>query len=313
MIHNLPQLIVNGLIAASITLLISLGLTMIFGVLGFINFAHAELAMVGAYLFFLIYGVAKIPLVVGLLLAALGVGLLNLIIERFTFRPVRKSTPLVPLIISVGVSFALSSIVQLIFGANAKTVHAETLSRQYSVFGAIITETQLAIIAITIVLVVGLFLFLKYTALGKAMRAVADNAEVAEIVGIDVNRTIAWLFFIGGALAGIAGALVSFERNMYPSMGLPLNIAAFAAVIVGGVGSVPGAVIGSLLNNFAETIIIGINLPVSWCALFSGSPPVTCAVSAGYKSAIAFVIVVLMLLIRPRGILGRSAEEETRS
>ena len=283
------QLVVNGIIAGSEYALLAIGLTLIFGILRLIHFAHGEVAMVGAYAAFVVSVIFGLPLIVGFF-AAIAVGaLLGLAIDRIAFRPLRKHHPLMPLITAIAVSILLQNVIALFFGNEIKTYNMGPVEKGNEIFGFIITNTQIMIIFVAVLLMVFTLVFLRKTKIGKQVRAVADNRQLAESIGINSERVIAATFAFGSALAAAGGVLLAMETNLEPMMGLMPNIKAFAAVIVGGVGSVPGAVLGSYLIGLAENIGI-------WY------------LPSGYKDAIAFFILVVFLLFRPYGILGKKSE-----
>lgn len=299
MYEVIAQLIVNGIIAGSIYALVALGLSMVYGILHFLNFAHGEMTMAGAYAFFLFYVMFGWPMWMAFILAIIAVAIVGIIIERLTFRPVRNAPPLTSLITSIGVSLLLQSLALIAFGANIRTVRSGTIPKGREFLSVIITDTQITIIIVSLVLMVGLYFFLKYAKIGKAIRAVSDNKSVAAILGISPNKVIMSIFALGSALAAIAGILVAYEQNLEPTMGTMLGIKAFAAIILGGVGSIPGAVLGGYAIGLAENLGIGISI-----AGYS--------VPSGYKDAIAFIIMIIVLLFIPTGILGTKSEEDVR-
>ena len=298
MIEILPQIIWFSLLASAIYALMAIGLSLIFGILGFINFAHGDFAMVGAYIFFALIVMFGLPWWIGLILVIAAAVVLGIIIEKLTFKPVRKSPTFTPLIISIGVGALLQAIVILIFGTGVKSYRVEGHeSLTYNMFdGAlIVTQSQIVLILATIGLLIALYMFLKYSKTGKAIRAVADNKEIAAILGINIDRTISIIFAISTALAAIGGLLIASEQNLSVTMGISLGVKAFAAVILGGVGSLLGAVIGALIIGFSENFLIG----------FTPIP-------ANFKDAIVFIILIVMLFIRPNGIMGEKADEDIR-
>ena len=299
MYEVIAQLIVNGIIAGSIYALVALGLSLVYGILHFLNFAHGEMAMAGAYAFFFFFIIFQWPLWLSFILAIAAVAVLGMIIEKTTFKPVRNAPPLTSLITSIGVSLLLQSLALIAFGANIRTVRSGFIPKGREVLGVIITDTQILIIVVAVVLMLGLYFFLKYAKIGKAIRAVSDNKQVAAILGISPNKVIVTIFALGSALAAIAGILVAYEQNLEPTMGVMLGIKAFAAIILGGVGSIPGAVLGGYAIGLAENLGIGISI--------AGY-----AVPSGYKDAIAFIIMIIVLLFMPNGIMGTKAEEDVR-
>jgi len=295
----LPQLFINGIIAGAIYGLVALGLALMYGVARFLNFAHGEMTMLGAYLFFTFYVLLGWPIVGAIISAVILAGVAGCIFEKLFFKPVRKAKDIVPLVVSIGLSILLQSMVLLLFGANIKTLRSGVISVGHRFAGFIITDIQIVIIVVALTLMVLLALYLKYSKTGKAIRALADSQDIAQILGINVNQVISHLFFIGSALAGIAGILVGFEQNLEPTMGLSLTIKAFAAIVLGGVTNIYGAVLGAFVIGLAENFGIGLEF-------FGHSIP------SGYKDAIAFFIMIIVLLFRPQGLLGRKKEEESR-
>jgi branched-chain amino acid transport system permease protein len=288
------QLIANGIIAGSIYALVALGYTMVYGILKFINFAHGEVYMLGAYFAYVLAKVYHVPIVAAFIISMILCAIVGVIIERVAYRPLRKSTRLAPLITAIALSIFLQSLALLVWGSEIRTFRTGEISKGHNILGAIVTDTQLMIIATTIVLMLLLWLFIKKTKIGKAMRATADNLEVAKLIGINTDRVIATVFAIGSALAAAGGILIGIEQNLEPTMGVTIGIKAFTATVVGGIGNIWGAVVGALLIGLVENIGI-------WF------------IPSGYKDAIAFVILVIMLIFKPSGIFGAGREEDIRA
>lgn len=283
------QLVVNGIIAGSEYALLAIGLTLIFGILRLIHFAHGEVAMVGAYAALVVSATLGLPLWAGFIAAILvGIGL-GLLINRFAFKPLRKQHMLMPLIAAVAVSILLQNTIALIFGNEIKTYSLGPVEKGIEMFGFIITKTQILIVVVALALMILTWVLMKKTKIGKQVQAVASNRQLAESIGIDSEKVITITFAYGSALAAIGGVLIAMETNLEPMMGVMPNIKAFAAVIVGGVGSVPGAIFGSYFIGLAENIGIWF-LP------------------SGYKDAIAFFILIVFLLFKPKGIMGKKTE-----
>jgi len=283
------QLFVNGIIAGSEYALFAIGLSLIFGTLRLIHFAHGEVAMVGAYAAFVVSVLLGLPLVVGFF-AAISVGaMLGVAIYKLAFKPLRKQHPLMPLIAAIAVSILLQNLVALFFGNTIKTYSLGAVEKGMEFNGFIITKTQVLIVFMALALMLAAWLFLKKTKIGKQIVAVADNRHLAESIGVDSEKAIVVAFAFGSALAAAGGVLLAMETSLVPMMGLMPNIKAFAAVVVGGVGSVPGAILGSYFIGLAENIGVWF-LP------------------SGYKDAIALSILVIFLLFKPTGILGKKRE-----
>jgi branched-chain amino acid transport system permease protein len=296
------QTVVNGLITGCIYALLALGYTMVYGILKLLNFAHGDVYMVGAYIgYFVIqwFGgpnalTIPVPLLIFLmlLLAAAGTGLLGVAIERFASRPVRDAPRIAPLITALGVSFVLENTVLLLFGGFVRsysTVNFISSTNGISVGSVHIDSVEIMIIVLSALMMFGLRVLVDRTTLGKSMRAVASDREAAEMLGIDVNRTIALTFFIGSAMAGVAGVMSGLEFNSISNtIGFLAGLKAFTAAVVGGIGSIPGAMVGG--------IVIGL------CEAFSLS-----YISTKYSDLIVFGILILTMLVRPTGIFGRQA------
>ena len=287
----IQQLILNGLIAGAIYALVGLGFALVYRTVRFFHFAHGVVYAVGAYA---AYGVAvglRAPAASGWLLgvgcaAAVGVG-----IDRLVYKPLRrqKAPALIMLIASFGVFIFLQNLLQLVFGAQILTMRTGEVREGHHILGAVITDTQLVIIAAAVAVLMSLWILERWTRLGKETRAVADDSLAASVVGINPERVILWPFVIGSALAGLAGILVSYETNIEPTMGFNALLKGIIASIIGGIGSVPGAALGGLVLGLAENLGIW-KLPAMW------------------KDTIAFGILIIFLLARPQGILGKKSE-----
>lgn len=281
------QLVINSLIAGAIYALVASGFSLIYSTCKFVHFAHgATIALSAYFLFFLFSGLGLnfwFSVIFAIIFSALIGWLMNKVVYQ-KFRK-RKASNVILLIASFALLILLESLILMFFGADVKTIGYIKIAKGLEFLGAIITPLQIFIIAVSFVLLILLWFFMKKTKIGKAMRAVADNKEMAEIVGISSKKIYSWSFIIGSLIAGIAGILVGLEQNLEPMMGTNLMIKGFTAAIVGGIGSVPGAILGSFLLGFAENFGIWF-LP------------------SGYKDAIAFVILFIFLLFRPQGILG---------
>lgn len=229
----LAQLLVNGLVAGGIYALVAVGYTMVYGVLKFINFAHGELVMLGAFVTYTLAVPMGLGLLPAFLLAVPLVALAGVVIERAAYRPLRKASRLAPLITAIGVSILLPSLAILLWGPEIRSFSIAP-ARGMEFFGATVTPVQIFIVIASIALMGLLHLFVEGTKMGKAMRATADSLETASVVGIDTDRVIAWVFAMGSALACVAGVLISLEENMEPTMGTLIGIKAFTAAVVGG-------------------------------------------------------------------------------
>ncbi|HET9955372.1 MAG TPA: branched-chain amino acid ABC transporter permease [Polyangiaceae bacterium] len=302
---ELVQQIINGLSLGSIYALIALGYTMVYGILRLINFAHGEVFMVGAYAGYYaasMLGVeayeasgqpfpALFALLV-LLLAMLAAALLGVSIEFFAYRPVRSAPRLTPLITAIGVSLFLQNAAMLVFGPNPRRYPAIVREVRYELFGVIVTNVKLLIFGVALALMLALGFLVKRTWMGRAMRAVSLNLDAAKLMGIDTHRTIRHCFAIGSALAAAGGILFGLDQIMItPLMGVLTGLKAFVAAVLGGIGNIPGAVIGGLLIGLAEQLTAGY-------------------LSPDYRDAITFVILILILLLKPEGLLGVVRQEK---
>lgn len=300
------QIVANSLIRAAELGLVAIGVTMLFSVLRFSNFAHGELVVVGAYLTFFFNVTLGLPFLVSAVLAILGAGIVAVLADRFLFRQLRRSTGLVLLIASIGLSIFLRHVVAAIWGVSALSL-PESLATTHQIFGAFVTTVQLWIMGISISAMLGFHLLLTRTRLGRALRALSDNRDLAQARGIDIERTIPKLWMIVGAYAGLAGVLIAVETVLTPEMGYNLMLPVFCAVILGGIGNLYGAILGALVIAFAENVLIGID----WQPLISlfGLLNVDGQyyLPTGYKMAVSFVILALVLLFMPRGIMKGSS------
>jgi branched-chain amino acid transport system permease protein len=295
------QELVNGITTGALYSLVALGFSMVYGILKLLNFAHGDLYMVGAYVgFFVIQwfgGPQSLSIAVPLLLlvmfvvAAVVVGGLGVAIERFAYRPLRDAPRIAPLITAIGVSFFLENAALLLFGAQFRlynTADFISLSSGITIGSVTIDSVQIMVLVLGLLLTVGLRELVNRTKLGKQMRAVAADREAAEMMGINVNFTIAATFFLGSALAGVAGVMGGLLFNQVtPTIGFIVGLKAFTAAVVGGIGSLPGAMLGGLLIGVAESMITGY-------------------ISSTYTNLFVFALLIVVMLVRPSGLLGRA-------
>ena len=295
------QELVNGITTGALYALVALGFTMVYGVLKLLNFAHGDLYMIGAYIgFFVIqwFGGAQhltiaVPLllVIMFVLAAAVVGGLGVAIERFAYRPLRDAPRIAPLITAIGVSFFLESAALLLFGAQYRVYNTSefiSLSSGIQIGSVTIDSVQILVLVLGVVLMAGLQLLVNRTRLGRQMRAVAADREAAEMLGINVNFVITATFFLGSALAGVAGIMGGLLFNQVTStIGFIAGLKAFTAAVVGGIGSIPGAMLGGLFIGVAESFVTGY-------------------ISSTYSNLIVFGILIVVMLLRPSGLLGRA-------
>jgi branched-chain amino acid transport system permease protein len=294
------QELVNGLTTGALYALVALGFSMVYGVLKLLNFAHGDLYMVGAFVgYFVIqwFGGAQglhipVPLLVTIMFvsAAVLVGFLGVAIERFAYRPLRDAPRIAPLITAIGISFFLENAALLLFGAQFRIYNTPdfiSFSSGIQIGSVSIDAVQIMVLVMGVVLMAGLRLLVVKTKLGKQMRAVASDREAAEMLGINVNFTIAVTFFLGSALAGVAGVMAGLLFNQVTNtIGFIAGLKAFTASVVGGIGSMPGAMLGGLLIGVAESFITGY-------------------VSSTYTNLIVFGVLIAVMVVRPTGLLGR--------
>jgi len=287
------QLIVNGIIAGSIYALIAIGFTIIYRTVKFFHFAHGVVYAAGAYLAFTFVVSLGLNPIFSFFLAAVLAGVVGVGIDRFIYYPLRrqKASNLVFLIASFGVFIFLQNLLQLIYGAQILTLRTGPIKEGHHFLGAVITNIQTLILVVSVLLMILLWLFIKRTKLGKAMRAVSDDPIAASVVGIHPEKVIFTAFAIGSALAGAAGILISLETNIEPTMGLSAILKGIIASIIGGIGSIPGAMFGGFFLGIVENLGI-------W------------KIQAGWKDCIAFVILIIFLLLRPGGIFGIKTKKE---
>ncbi|HEX2871569.1 MAG TPA: branched-chain amino acid ABC transporter permease [Polyangiaceae bacterium] len=294
---TLLQQILNGLSLGSIYALIALGYTMVYGILKLINFAHGEVFMIGAYAGYFAalglgvqdYGSAGFPIYLAVLVLVFAMGvaaLLGASIEFLAYRPVRSAPRLTPLITAIGVSLFLQNAAMLAFTPNPRPYPAILKEVRFELGGVIVTNVKLTIFVVAVALMVGLNAFIQRTWTGKAMRAVSTNLDAARLMGINTDRIIRATFAVGSALAAAGGILFGLDQiTINPLMGVLTGLKAFVAAVLGGIGNIRGAVLGGLLIGLAEQMTAGY-------------------LSPDYRDAITFVILIIILILRPQGLLG---------
>jgi branched-chain amino acid transport system permease protein len=304
---NLLQQIVNGLSLGAIYALVALGYTMVYGVLRFINFAHGDVFMIGAFVGLYLYrwlkpffaGLPQVFSFVAVLLATMAIcGLLGVIIEKLAYKPLRNRSRLTVLITAIGVSLLLSYGAQLMFGA-APRAGAALLPNQTIALpgGASVTLEQIVVLVVTLVLLFALRTAVLHTRMGLAMRALSNNPTAASLMGVNTDAVISFTFGLGSALAGAAGVFFAMlYQAIDPFMGIVPGIKAFVAAVLGGIGSIPGAALGGVLIGIVETLVVGYSFHMG--------------IPSGYRDAVAFVILILILLFRPTGLLGKPDREK---
>ena len=298
LVDNFWTLTITGLTAGAIYALIALGYTLVYGVLRLINFAHGDVYMVGAYVGYYVSAqmrgaepsflrAALVMLVAMLVCAALGV-----MIERFAYRPVRKAAKLTSLITAIGVSLLLENAGQLVFGPDPKFFPSLAPHYELMVWDVRLTSEQLTVFAVSILAMAFLYVLVMKTKTGTAMRAVSFNLDAAKLMGVPTDRIIAITFALGSAFAALAGVLIGMAiPKIDPLMGVMYGLKAFVAAVLGGIGNIPGALVGGLLIGLAETLVVAY-------------------ISPTFRDAIAFATLIALLLFRPQGILGRVVKEK---
>jgi len=285
--------IVNALQLGSIYALVALGYSMVYGIILLLNFAHGDIIMVGAYVtFFAVVNFHLHPLL-SMLLAVLVSMLLGVIIEKVAYTPLRSAPRLSLLITAIGVSFLLENGAQLVFGADTKSMtRTPLIPGSVTLFGANVTLAAVYTIVMAILSMAALTFLVQRTKLGKAMRAVSEDMQAAQLMGISLNRTISFTFAVGSALAGIGAVLhIGSYYQASPMMGSMLGLKAFVAAVLGGIGSIPGAMLGGFAIGVIETLVIVAGLST-------------------WKDGVVFAILIVVLLVKPTGILGHPVTEK---
>ena len=266
--------------------------TMVYGIILLLNFAHGDIIMFGSYVAWIALVQLGLNPAIAVLLAIFGCVLLGVLIDKVAYAPLREAPRLSILITAIGVSYLLENGVQLLLGADAKVVPSIIDLGTVQVFGSTLSGTALLTVAVTIVATVVLTLLVQKTRLGKAMRAVSEDMGAARLMGVNVNSTISFTFAVGSALAGIAAILYSMAyQQVSPTMGVMLGTKAFVAAVLGGIGSIPGAVIGGLIVGFSEVFVAAFGLSV-------------------WQDAVVFLLLILVLVVKPTGLLGRPVTEK---
>lgn len=291
---QLLQQLINGVSLGSIYALIALGYTMVYGIINLINFAHGDIYMVGAYAGFATTTFFHLGFLPSLIISMIVCSILGVLIEKVAYKPIRNSTRIAALITAIAVSLFLEYGMMYFVKPDTRTFPNVLADKQITfLHGKVVMDVKnIYIILITIILMVVLQYFIHKTKTGKAMRAVSIDSVAAELMGVNVNRTISYTFAIGSALAGAAGVLVGIYYNsINPLMGIIPGLKAFVAAVIGGIGIIPGAVFGGFFLGMTETMV----------SAYGGSV---------FKDAVAFTILILVLLIKPNGLLGKSDQEK---
>lgn len=289
----LIQQLVNGLAVGSIYALIALGYTMVYGTIKLINFAHGDVYMMGAFIGYFAVMVLKLNVFLALLVAMVACAILGVVIERVAYKPLRKSTRVAALITAIGVSYLLENVMSYFFGAESRPFPSDFGTETFTLFGDIsVNGKQILIFGITVLLMALLQFIVRYTKMGKAMRAVAVDEQAAQLMGIDVDGVISFTFALGSALAGIAGVLVGVYYNtISTTMGITVGLKAFVAAVLGGIGSIPGAMVGGYLIGLLETMV----------SFFGYSP---------YRDGVVYFLLFIILIVLPAGLFGKNVREK---
>lgn len=284
--------IFNGLQTGSIYALVALGYSMVYGIILLLNFAHGDIIMVGAYTAFYAMTTFHLHPIVSVLLAVLASTVLGVVIEKVAYTPLRSAPRLSLLITAIGISFLLENGAQLIFGADTKSMDVILPGTVTLGSGITISHTAIVTIAVTVAAMLVLTMLVQRTRLGKAMRAVSEDMGAAQLMGISLNKTISFTFAVGSALAGIGSVLyLCAYTQASPTMGSMLGLKAFVAAVLGGIGSIPGAMVGGFAIGLLEALVSAVGLSV-------------------WKDGVVFAILILVLLIKPTGILGHKVTEK---
>ena len=293
-LEQLIQQIINGISLGSIYALIALGYTMVYGIIRLINFAHGEVYMLGAYIGYFCMTTLQLGFLPSLLIAMIICILLGMTIEKIAYKPLRNATRIAVLITAIGVSLFIQYGTMFFVGAGVRTYPAMTgmMTKRFQLGTMVISMQQIIIVATTIVLMAALQFVVKKTRIGKAMRAVSLDNDAAQLMGINVDTTISFTFALGSALAGAAGILVGvYYNSINPLMGTMPGLKAFVAAVLGGIGVIPGAMIGGYLIGIVEVMVSGYG-------------------NSMYRDAVVFAILILILIVKPTGILGKNIREK---
>ncbi|MCI5492763.1 MAG: branched-chain amino acid ABC transporter permease [Lachnospiraceae bacterium] len=286
--------LINGISLGSIYAIIALGYTMVYGIAKMLNFAHGDVIMIGCYVVFTTMSGMQFHPIVSVILSVVVCTVLGVVIEKVAYKPLRKASPLAVLITAIGVSYLLQNVALLIFGADTKSFTSVVTLPSLKLAGGslVISSVTLVTVVACIVIMIGLMLFIKKTKAGQAMLAVSEDKDAAQLMGVNVNGTISLTFAIGSGLAAIAGVLLcSAYPTLTPYTGAMPGIKAFTAAVFGGIGSIPGAFVGGILLGIIE--IFG-----------------RAYISSQLSDAIVFAVLIIVLLVKPTGILGKQIHEK---
>ncbi|MGR8824212.1 branched-chain amino acid ABC transporter permease [Leuconostoc mesenteroides] len=286
------QQLINGLMLGSVYALLALGYTMVYGIIKLINFAHGDIYMLGAYFGYFFIKVLHLNFFIALILAMAVSAIIGVVIEYIAYRPLRHSPRIAVLISALGISFLLENGMTYLYGSDQRSFPQAIKTVQYHFYGIQVSNIQLTIAVTSIVLMLLLTYIVKNTKMGRAMRAVSADPDAASLMGININHTISFTFAIGSALAAAGGVLIGLYYNSIdPLMGMTPGLKAFVAAVLGGIGIIPGAAVGGWLIGILETMV--------QATAFSD-----------YKDAIVYAMLIVILLIKPTGILGKNKREK---
>ena len=300
---DIAQILINTLVRAAELGLLAIGLTMVFDILKFANFAHTDYAVLGAFFAYVFNRILGLNLFLAIILAAFVTGWVGILIDQTIFKRLRKmgAKPVTLMIASLGTAIALRNLMRLIWSSHTKT-YAIPLQKPLEILGARITELQIGIIGVGLLSMIAFHLLLHRTTFGKALRAISDNSDLANACAIDSEKMIKRMWFLASAYGVIGGSMIAMEHLLYPRLGFDIIIPVFCATILGGIGNPYGAMLGALTLAFAENTVLALDLGplINLGGLFEVG---SIQISTGYKPAISFMILIIVLLFKPSGIL----------
>ncbi len=282
----------NGLAIGSIYALTAIGFTMVYGIIRLINFAHGDIYMMGAFFTLTALTVLNLPIYLAFIVGMVGASIVGILIAKFAYSPVFKAPRLNLFLSAIGMAMFLENFAMLIWGPETQSFPTVINNKIFSFLGFRISTIQIIIIVTTVVLVAVLTYIVQYTRVGRAMRCVSQDMDVSRLMGINTNRIVYFTFGLGSALGAAAGILVGiYYKAAYPMMGYVPGLKAFIAAVIGGIGSIPGAMLGGLIMGISESLGAAY-------------------ISSGYRDAIAFIILIFILLVKPEGLLGKGIKEK---
>ena len=284
--------LINGISLGSVYAIIALGYTMVYGIAKMLNFAHGDIIMVGSYVVYIAVSSLGLNPILSVVISAIACLVLGVVIEKVAYKPLRHASKLAVLITAIGVSFLLEYGMVYLVGANTRAFPQAIETIRYDLGPISLTNVQLMILAVSLLLMILLQVIVQKTKMGKAMRAVSVDSDAAQLMGINVNRTISFTFALGSALAGAAGVLIALYYNsLEPLMGVTPGLKSFVAAVLGGIGIIPGAALGGFVIGLLETFATAFGM-------------------SDFRDAIVYGILLLILIVRPAGILGKNVKEK---